>query len=352
MPDFDFTAWSQTLIILAITLIASLSARFGLNYLRKSKKSPEWLITLSDTFYGPAFWLILGYGILAILEQLSESSELNVSSEFLGTIRNLFLILGFTWVFIRWKSSFQKLLIQRVSRQEKPAYDKTAIEAVGRLIDITIIIITVFLVLDNLDVQITALLAVGSIGAATIGFAGKDVFANFFGGMMIYINRPFHVGDWIKSPNKNFEGIVENIGWYMTRIRTLTRRPTYIPNALLIDAIIENPGRMYNRQIKTTIGIRYEDIKKCKPIIEDIRKMLQNHSAIDHNLATFVQLEEFAAYSLNILISCFTVTTALKEFREQQQEILLQIADIIERHEAEFAFPTNTVHLQNENPEP
>ena len=91
---------------------------------------------------------------------------------------------------------------------------------------------------------------------------------------MIYLDRPFDVGDWVRSPDKNIEGTVEDIGWRLTRIRTFDKRPLYVPNGTFSTISVENPSRMSNRRIKTNIGLRYDDANKVATIIADIESML------------------------------------------------------------------------------
>ena len=200
------------------------------------------------------------------------------------------------------------------------------------------------MILDSFGVPINTLLAFGGIGGFAISWASKDVIANFFGGLMIFLHRPFVNGDWISSPNKNFDGIVEKIGWYRTQIRTFERRPAYIPNSQITDAIIQNPSRMYNRRIKEDIGLRYNDITVVKNVIEDIRSMLKFHEGIAQDQTLMVHLFRYGAYSIDINIYCFTKTKNWKEFRDIQQEVLLLIAEIVKNNGADFAFPTKTVY--------
>ena len=107
-----------------------------------------------------------------------------------------------------------------------------------------------------------------------MGFAAKDLLANFFGGMMIYMDRPFSVGEWIRSPDKEIEGTVEDIGWRLTRIRTFDKRPLYIPNSVFANISVENPSRMTSRRIYETVGIRYDDIDKMDLIVAQVKGML------------------------------------------------------------------------------
>ena len=173
----------------------------------------------------------------------------------------------------------------------------------------------------------------------------KDLLANFFGGLTIYLDRPFKVGDWIRSPDREIEGTVENIGWRLTRIRTFDKRPLYIPNAIFTTIALENPSRMKNRRIYETIGIRYEDASKMPAIIHKVKEMLLNHPEIDPNQTLIVNFNSFAPSSLDFFVYTFTKTTKWVYFHEVKQNVLLQILKIIDDEGAEVAFPTSSIHL-------
>lgn len=199
--------------------------------------------------------------------------------------------------------------------------------------------------MQMLEVDTKPLIAFGSVGAAGIAFASKDLLGNFFGGLMIYLDRPFSIGDWVRSPDKNIEGTVEYIGWRTTRIRTFDKRPLYVPNGLFLVISVENPSRMLNRRIKTNIGLRYQDATKVGPIINDVEAMLRAHDEIDTNQTLIVNLVEFGPSSLNFMVYTFTKTTNWVKFQAVQQDVFLKIIEIIEQHGAECAFPTQTVHI-------
>jgi MscS family membrane protein len=199
--------------------------------------------------------------------------------------------------------------------------------------------------------SISGILAFGGISGIAVGFAAKDLLANFFGAMMIYLDRPFKVGDWIRSPDKNIEGVVEDIGWRQVRIRTFDKRPLYVPNATFTSISVENPSRMSNRRIYEYIGVRYGDAAKVTRIIEAVKAMLKEHSEIDHNQTLIVNFDRFGPSSLDFFIYTFTKTTDWIRFHEIKQDVLMKIVDIIESEGAEFAFPTTTVHLIKEESE-
>ncbi|NKN80826.1 mechanosensitive ion channel family protein, partial [Weissella cibaria] len=133
-------------------------------------------------------------------------------------------------------------------------------------------------------------------------------------GLMIYLDRPFAVGDWIRSPDKEIEGTVEYIGWRQTRIRTFDKRPLYVPNATFANISVENPSRMTHRRIYETIGLRYDDAAKVKPVVEAVREMLRNHPDIDSSQTLIVNFNAFGPSSLDFFVYCFTHTTNWIEY--------------------------------------
>ena len=217
--------------------------------------------------------------------------------------------------------------------------------ALGKLVRSAIIIVSALMVLQNLGYSISGVLAFGGIGGIAVGFAAKDLLANFFGGLMVYLDRPFSVGDWVRSPDKNIEGTVENIGWRQTRIRTFDQRPLYVPNATFSQISVENPSRMLNRRIYETIGVRYEDAAVLPDIIRQVRAMLEDHTDIDLGKTLIVNFNQYNASSLDFFVYTFTKTTNWVEYHAIKQDVLLKILDIIHGLGADVAFPTTTVKL-------
>jgi len=179
-----------------------------------------------------------------------------------------------------------------------------------------------------------------------VGFAAKDMLANFFGGLAIYLDRPFIVGEWIRSPDHEIEGTVEHIGWRQTRVRAFNKNPIYVPNSLFSTIVVENPTRMTNRRIRETIGIRYADLDKMAAIVADVKAMLQAHPEIDTNATLIVNFNAFAASSLDFFIYTFTKTVEWVHYHEVKQDILLKVAAIIQARGAEIALPTRTLHIE------
>ena len=264
-------------------------------------------------------------------------------------IRNVGIVGCLGWVLIRFvHHATNNIVAMRKAKGEE--VDLTTIDALSKLARLTVIIIATLLTMQVLDFSISGVLAAGGIGGIAIGFAAKDLLANFFGGLTVYMDRPFSVGDWIRSPDKEIEGTVEYISWRHTRIRAFNKNPIYVPNALFTTIVVENPSRMTNRRIKETIGIRYEDIGVLGAIVTDVKVMLQSHPEIDATQTLIVNFNTFGPSSLDFFIYTFTKTREWACYHEVKQDVLLKVADIIDQHGAQIAFPTRTVHLETVGP--
>ncbi len=237
-----------------------------------------------------------------------------------------------------------------VRMQQGDEVDKTTVNALSKLGRLTVLITAALVIMQTLGFSVSGILAAGGIGGIAVGFAAKDLLANFFGGLTIYLDRPFSVGEWIRSPDRQIEGTVELISWRHTRIRAFNKNPIYVPNSVFTTIVVENPSRMSNRRIKETIGIRYADIDKMAPIVADVKAMLQSHPEIDNTQTLIVNFNAFADSSLNFFIYTFTKTTVWIHYHEVKQDVLLQVAAIIARHGAEIAFPTRTLHIEGAAP--
>ncbi len=292
-------------------------------------------------------WLLgLSYMVYIAIVQLPMVSDLSAA---FAQFRRLVIIGGFTWLFVEAKKQFQYSWMKRLLYSGKTP-DHAKINLLSKLASFTIFVVAMLIILDTLGIHIGALIALGGVGGLALGFAAKDVFANFFSGFMLHITRPFQIGDWIHTLNKETEGTVEHIGFYLTCLRSFDKRPFYVPNSLFSSQIIVNASRMTNRRIYQTVGVRYEDFDVVEKIVNEIREMLKNNSKIDSSQHLLVDFVEYAPSSLNILIYTFTKSIVWKEWLEAQQQVLLEVGRIIQKNGAEIAFPTTTVHLNQKKP--
>ncbi len=332
-------------IVLIITFSIDLIARTIFKTLAEqlSKKNKIFLLVTVTALKIPvSFYIWLSGVMMALFLVFKSFSLLQVGIPYLAGLKSNLALISVAWFSIRLVGDLENNL-QRLESMSK--WDPVTIEALVKIFKLTVFIFTALFVLSSLGVNLTGLIAFGGMGGIAVGFAAKDLVGNLIGGLMIYIDKPFKVGEWVRSPDKSIEGTVEKIGWRMTVIRTFDKRPLYIPNGTFSTISIENPTRMNNRRIKETVGVRYDDLKQVESISEAIKQMLIDNDDIDKNQTLFVYLGAFGASTLDIDIYTFTKTTKWVEYRRIKQEVLLAIANIIEAHGAEIAFPTRTIHM-------
>ena len=302
-----------------------------------------WDDALLDAARRPFSFFIWILGLTFAADIVKSETEAAIFGA-VGPLRDVGVIFVLAWFLVRFIKRAEANIISK--KQTAGAdYDQTTLDAVAKLLRVSVIITAALVGMQTLGYSISGVLAFGGIGGIAVGFAARDLLANFFGGFMIYMDRPFNVGDWIRSPDQEIEGTVEQIGWRLTTIRTFDKRPLYVPNSVFTTISVENPARMSHRRIKQTIGIRYADAPRMRAIIVAVRQMLQDHEEIDSRQTLIVNFDEFAPSSLNFFIYTFTHTVEWIYFHEVKQDVLLKIIDIIEAHGAECAYPTSTLHL-------
>lgn len=290
---------------------------------------------------GVLIWII---GLAFAAELLDKDAPSALFSA-VGPIREVGIIWVLAWFVVRFLKRAEANILVHGEIRGQPV-DRTTLDAVMKLLRISVFITAALVALQTLGFSVSGVLAFGGIGGIAVGFAAKDLLANFFGGLMIYLDRPFTVGEWIRSPDRQIEGTVEDIGWRLTRIRTFDKRPLYVPNSVFATIAVENPARMLNRRIHETVGLRYEDVHCAAEIVRDVRSMLLEHREIDQDQTLMVNLNEFSESSVDFFVYAFTKTTNWAEYHGVKEDVLLRISDIVGQHGAEIAFPTRTVHLE------
>lgn len=335
----------QVFVVVFATLMLDFLVKILLKRVRPRVEQSEtlWDDALLNAAQRPLALLIWVIGLSFAADIVGAQTEA-VLFEAVGPIRDVAVITIVTWFLLRFIREVEQNVLTRASRSGKHA-DPTTVDAIGKLFRLSVVITAVLVGMQTLGFSISGILAFGGIGGIAVGFAAKDLLANFFGGLMIYLDRPFVVGEWIRSPDRNIEGTVEHIGWRLTVIRTFDKRPLYVPNATFANIAVENPSRMSHRRIHETVGIRYDDALRMRPIIDRVRQMLVEHPEIDETQTMIVNFNQFAPSSLDFFIYTFTHTTNWIEFHRIKQDVLLKVIEIIDSEGAEIAFPTSTIHV-------
>ena len=340
----DFIQNISPIQSVAVLLVITIIAHFVLGGILKqiTKHSGSTKTQIDDYLIGAIsapLKLFIWYGWLyfSLKELTSEIQSLNDIVGYIA-IAPVFIL---TWGVLRLISSVESYLLEAEGN-----VDKDSIRLFTRLIKILFVFAIILGVAQFYGYAVSSILTLGGVGGIVVGFAAKDMLANVFGGLMIQMDKPFSTGDWIRTSDKSIEGVVEKIGWRMTRIRTFNKNPVYVPNSIFATIPIETPSRMTNRQIHEIIGIRYDDIAQMESIIKKVEELLINSENIDNDQPCRVNFDLFNASSLDFVIWAFSSLTDAGEFKKFKGKLLLDIAQIIADHGAEIAYPTQTLHIQ------
>ncbi len=272
----------------------------------------------------------------------------NISLTFLFEARIIIISFVVLWLLMRFISQYAQSVIQR-KEKNKENIDYGGISFLKKITQIFVFLIVSIICLSKLGFGMQSLLAVSGAGGLAIGFAAKDLLSNVFGGLMIFLDKPFNVGDWIASPDKDIEGDVEEIGWRQTRILTFAKYPIYVPNSVFSSIIIENKSRMKSRRINENLSIRYLDVSKMDKIVKEIKDMLKNHSNINQRMTTIVCFDSVVMPNsvLKLMIYTFANTIEWVRYTEIKQDILIKIIDIIKSNGGELSYPVSEIVIKN-----
>jgi MscS family membrane protein len=254
-------------------------------------------------------------------------------------------IMPFFGVMILYASAdVLSLYFEKLASRTSTTMDDQLIPIVRRSMKFVIVAVGILFILNNLKVNITALLAGLSIGGLALALAAQETLKNFFGSIMIFIDRPFQIGDWISSDG--IDGTVEEVGFRSTRIRTFRNSVTSVPNGRLADLTIDNHGLRVFRRFNTHIAVTYDTAPETiSAFVEGLRKIVADHP---HTRKDFyeVHLNEMGSASLNILFYIFFEVPTWSEELTCRHEVLLEILRLAVAMEVRFAFPTQTLHME------
>jgi len=257
---------------------------------------------------------------------------------FLGTVA--WAMLRLTDVAVMWASQW--------SVKADFTIDETFLPIGRMIIKLFILIVAILQALDYLqfDTVVNSLLAAAGIGGLAVGLAAQDTIKNFFGSVVLLLDRPFSSGDMIVAGGT--QGEVESVGLRSTKIRTFEKTLVTIPNSAIVDRDIENISRRPVRRVNMTIGVTYSTKPaEMESLLQRIKELIRSDPGVWQELM-LVRFQNFGASSLDILLYYFTKATDWDEYLEVRERINLGIMRIMEEMGLEIAFPTQTVHLVRE----
>jgi MscS family membrane protein len=289
--------------------------------------------------------ILVGFYVAALVIRFP-TEPVNVRGLVMGVMRTV-LIIMVAWGLYRCVRVVSKLLSTLTEKTESDLDDQL-VPFVEKFLKVVAVIIAIVMVIREWGYDVTGLLAGLGLGGLAFALAARDTLANLFGSIMILTDRPFGMGDWIRTTHA--EGTVEEIGFRSTKVRTFANSLVTIPNSLVASSNIENWSRMFKRRIYYKLGVTYStSVSQMKETVERIKDILRNHPEI-HQDFWMVNFTDFNDSSMDIMIYCFTKTTVWGEFLAVQEDINLKIMETIEEIGVEVAFPSRSVYMESPDP--
>lgn len=235
--------------------------------------------------------------------------------------------------------------VRKFASQTDTTLDDHMVPFLRKTLRIFIVVMAAMMAVQNLGYSISGLLASLGIGGIAIALAARETLSNLLASFQIILDRPFNLGDWIKTDS--LEGIVESVGFRSTRIRTFAKTLVVVPNAELASATIDNISQRPKRRIKSTIDLTYNTTPaQMREFVSRVKKMLEDHPSIDNDLI-LVYFDEYKESSLSVMLYYFSVSPDWIFWLEAKQDTYLKIAEIVDDMGLEFAFPTQTLHVES-----
>lgn len=327
-------------LVIAILFSAWLLCRLlkyslGIVQRRYAEKRRILISTLAAVLYRPLSIFIWLAALLLAGDQIS-FAILGPHAFDMPLFLNIALAVTLGWILLKWKSRWISEM-HHLSDEHKVGWTSSQLDLVSKMATVVILFVIGLLLLEATGMNVTTLIAFGGVGGLALAFASQQVISNFFGGLMVYFTQPFSVREWVEIPEHNIEGHIEEIGWYMTRIRGMDKRPIYVPNSVFTQAYVITPSRMSHQRLKETLSLRHKDLTLVPKLVEEIQESLKNNPKIDQHQKNKVYLLSLGSTTFELEFKIYIPECFYPEYEYIRQDILLDIARIVQKSGARFA---------------
>jgi len=355
MPGLTLWQLSLSLLILLFTIFLR---RPILNRVLKAAESVlakyegEWDEEFTRSIGYPLSALILVYGMLLSLNVLPlPHTPVNLAGFVDAAELMTVLFLGL-WLFSRIISALDKVIRKR-ALDPKHWLDAGLAPFITISLRIIVFVTGVIIIAQNMGYSVSGLVASLGLGAAALALASKDTLSNLFGSLMIMMDKPFQVGDWIKGTG--FEGTVEEIGLRSTRVRTFEKTVMNVPNSMIANLIVENLDRRKDRDLNMrrvyiTIGIAMDaDADGLENAVTQIKQLLMDDPLVDKRYEPMVYFTGFGESAYEVMVYYFAHSD-WRNWLYARQTINLKIMRKLKELGLSLAYPTRTVLLERPAP--
>ena len=338
--------WQLAAILLVILLsfllhriLTLIFEKIILSYLRRSKYSQ-----LADEFVSPVARPLSVFLITSLILLFVPVLQLPILlAKYLVIALKIIAPVFLTVVCYRLVDLLSFYFNKLASKTES-SLDDQLVPLISKALRVFIIVIGVFVILLRLNVDILPLLTGLSIGGLAFALAAQDTIKNFFGSLMIFVDKPFQIGDWITSGD--IDGTVEEVGFRSTRVRTFRNSVVYVPNGNLADSTIDNHGLRAYRRFFTQIALTYDTPTELIEVyVAGLRQIVESHPNTRKDYYE-IHLNDMADSSLNVMFYIFFEVPSWSEELRARHEVIVQIIDLARTLGVNFAFPTQTIQVE------
>ena len=297
-----------------------------------------------SAFYKPLKLFISVFGIYIAICFLK--TPLNLSSSVMTIVNKVFIIIGII-IFARGLAqSFvpgSALVYKMINATEKEEVD-TSFNFLLKIIRVVIYVIAIFLIITELGINLNGLIAGFGITGLIVTLAAQDTAKNLFGGLVIFLDKPFVVGDWIQFDK--YEGTVEDITFRSTRIRTFENSVVNVPNSVLSNTSINNWSRMEKRRFKCTLCLEIDTpLEKVQRLTKRIQEMLIKHDDIIDE-SVIVKFDSISDNGIDLLVYSYTNSVDYASFLQEKEKINYMLMKLLEEEGVQLAYDTKTVYVK------
>ncbi|HWL26080.1 MAG TPA: mechanosensitive ion channel family protein [Ureibacillus sp.] len=331
-------------ILLLFLLLRKIFTTYIFKFILKiSKKSPTNFFThVFNSFEQPIRWLFIIVGVYVALRYFPYLDQRDPL--FLKFFRASIIFI-ISWGLYNM-SSASSVLFEKIRDRFDINMDQILIPFLSKGLRFIIIAISFSIIAQEFNYDVNGFVAGLGLGGLAFALAAKDAIANFFGGIVIIIEKPFSIGDWIQT--SSVEGIVEDITFRSTSVRTFTQALVTVPNAGLSNSVITNWSKMGKRGVSFNLEVKYDTPRnKLKQVAEEIEYTLHNHSGV-HKETIFVKFDQLNTNGLRIFVYFFTSSTVWGDYLKVKEDINYAIMDILEQEGVSLALPISTVIVEKD----
>lgn len=234
--------------------------------------------------------------------------------------------------------------MEKLARQSENTLDDQLVPLVRKILKTFVIVVGVIAILKGFRFDIWPLLTGLSIGGLAFALAAQDTLKNLFGSLMIFVDRPFQIGDWVTSGD--IDGTVEEVGFRSTRVRTFRDSVMYVPNSIISNSNVDNHGKRNYRRFYTRLSITYDSPSRLIEVfVKGIERIVLAHPETRKDYYN-IFLNDYAASSLDIMLYIFFAVPTWTDELRCRQEIMLEVNKLAEHLGVRFAFPTQTLMIE------